>query len=548
MNPFFQFEYPKSPSRSSKGMAILRSLAAVLVLALVIDYVSLPAYNLHDQGFIFLLVMYLGLFAFLYLFQHQRFDGLFKSVVATAVLISLASVALSLLGSEFLNAKAYRDQINIIDVEDFGASFDRIQLEQIPRVDEQTAQLLGDKQMGKIQGLGSQYTINPDYTLISSLDHVYRISPLEHQDFIKWLQNRNVGIPGYIQVNVTDPNDVHLIQLEEGIHYSPSSFFDQDLLRHVRFNYRTDILRDFTFEIDDAGHPYYVISVVTPRIGWFGGLDTEAVIVVDAVTGDLMKYGLDEIPNWVDRVQPTDIAWYQIDNWGYYIHGYWNTLFGQKDMIQTSDGYNFVSIGGQTYIFSGMTSVGSDRSIVGFALINLRTKQANYIKIGGADETSAMSSAQGQVQDLGYASTFPVLLNIQSIPSYFMSLKDDEGLIKMYAMVDVQDYSIVGVGETVEETLAAYTRLLSEKNLIQDPIIETPKRQATIVDIRSVILEGNTVYYLKLDNDTRVYIAPASLSIELAFSSIGDPIEIQEGQAVQQAVMVDSFDNLNLNY
>lgn len=548
MSQYFNFEYPKSSFKVSKIKALVQSLVAVLIFAFIVDYVTLPAYNIHDQSFIFLLIVYLVLFAFLYLFQHHSFDWIFKLPVLLALILAISTFTLSFLGSEFLNASAYRDQIVIAQETDFTATFDSVQLDQIPLLDKTTAQQLGDKQMGKVQGLGSQYLINSDYTLISSLGTLYRVSPLEHQGFIKWFQNRQIGIPGYVSVNVTDPNDVKLVELNTGIKYSPSSYFDQDLLRHVRFSYRTEILQDFTFEIDDTGHPFYVISVVEPEIGWFTGFDTEAVIVVDAVSGDMAKFGLDELPTWVDRAQPTELAWAQIDNWGYYVHGYWNTMFGQKDMIQTSDGYNYVSIEGETYIFSGMTSVGADRSIVGFALINLRTKEATYLKIGGADETSAMSSAQGQVQDLGYSSTFPVLLNIQSVPTYFMSLKDDEGLIKMFAMVNVQDYSLVGVGESVEETLKNYTNLLLEKAVIIESENSTPRIQAIISDIRSVILDGTTTYYLRFENDDHIYIASAPLSIELAYSVNGDFVEVQIGDMLGSSIYLDVFDNLNLSY
>lgn len=555
MNPFVEllkqfthFNIPKVKKTRSPIKALITSLILVGLVAFGIDFVSLPAYNLHDQGFIILLIAYLGLFGFLMAVLTQSFSSFTKIPFTLAAFLFVAMIVLNVLGSEPLNASKFRDQIQIVETNDFNDTFSKVQLSQIPLIDWESAQRLGDKKIGNIQGLGSQFNINSDYTLLSVGPQIYRVSPLEYQDFIKWLQNRNEGIPGYIKVNVTDANDVSLVQLDKGISYSPSAFFFQDLLRHVRFTYRTEILQDFSFEIDDEGNPYYVISVVEPEIGWFSGYDTSSVIVVDAISGAMVKYTIEDMPRWIDRAQPANIAWAQIDNWGYYVNGFINTILGQKDMIQTTDGYNYVNIDNQTYMFSGMTSVGADRSIVGFALINLRTKEASYFKIGGADEVSAMSSAAGQVQDLGYTATFPVLLNIQSIPTYFMSLKDAEGLIKQYAMVNVSDYSLVAVGDNVAQTLKIYTDTLISKGLIEVQVSDSPWIEATLLDVRIVEENGTTHYYVRFSDDSAIYEVEGSTFLELIFSNPNDLVKYKAGLKGDQTSSLDAFDNLALDY
>lgn len=555
MNPFVEllkqfthFNIPKVKKTRSPIKALITSLILVGLVAFGIDFVSLPAYNLHDQGFIILLIAYLGLFGFLMAVLTQSFSSFTKIPFTLAAFLFVAMIVLNVLGSEPLNASKFRDQIQIVETNDFNDTFSKVQLSQIPLVDWESAQRLGDKKIGNIQGLGSQFNINSDYTLLSVGPQIYRVSPLEYQDFIKWFQNRNEGIPGYIKVNVTDANDVSLVQLDKGITYSPSAFFFQDLLRHVRFTYRTEILQDFSFEIDDEGNPYYVISVVEPEIGWFSGYDTSSVIVVDAISGVMVKYTIEDMPRWIDRAQPANIAWAQIDNWGYYVNGFINTILGQKDMIQTTDGYNYVNIDNQTYMFSGMTSVGADRSIVGFALINLRTKEASYFKIGGADEVSAMSSAAGQVQDLGYTATFPVLLNIQSIPTYFMSLKDAEGLIKQYAMVNVSDYSLVAVGDNVAQTLKIYTDTLISKGLIEVQVSDSPWIEATLLDVRIVEENGTTHYYVRFSDDSAIYEVEGSTFLELIFSNPNDLVKYKAGLKGDQTSSLDAFDNLALDY
>ena len=545
---FYGFNIPKAKKALPKWQALIRALLILAVIAVGIDYVTLPAYNIHDTAFIMLVVFYLFIFGMVYFVFSYQIDFVVKLCIGFGFALIAFTLVFSFLSSEMLNAGRYRDQIQITSSNEFNARFDAIQLEKIPLVDQNTAQQLGDKQIGRVQGLGSQFDINDEYILINQKDNVYRVSPLEYQDSIKWFQNREKGIPGYVRVNVADASDVKLIELSEVIKYAPSAFLSEDLMRHVRFKYRTEIFDATSFEIDDEGNPFYVISVIEPEIGWFGGWDTSSVITVDAVNGDMQKYVIEEMPAWVDRAQSARIAWYQIDNWGYYVNGWINTLFGQKDMIQTTDGFNYVSIDGQTHIFSGLTSVGADRSIVGFALINLRTKEASYIQIGGADEISAMNSATGQVQHLNYESTFPVLLNVDGFPTYFMALKDYEGLVKLYAMVSVQDYAVVGVGASVEEARLTYLKQLKEGGQIVDLPIDAFSAEGIVLDIKEVVLDGTSVYYLMLEGQSGLFIVSSKTSVEASFTKIGDNIALSYQKRSDLVYDVQTFDNLNLNY
>lgn len=534
--------------RTSVTVGLIGALIMTALIAFVTDYLTLPAYNIHSMETMFLFAGYFGLFAFLSVFWTGKLTKAAFGAVSVAGIIVAFVIVMSILGSEILNADAFRNQINITESGNFSDDFDLVSYNKVPIVDYETAKQLGDKQMGKIQGLGSQYNINIDYTLISIKDKIVRVAPLEYQDFFKWLSNKGEGIPGYIEVNVRDASDVSLITLDKGIIYSPSAFFDQDLLRHVRFAYRTEILDDFSFEIDDAGQPFYVISVIEPKVGFFSGWDATGIIVVDAISGEMTKYGLDAIPSWVDRVQPVDLAWYQVDNWGYYVHGWFNTIFGRKDVIQTTSGYNYLSINGQTYVFSGMTSAGADQSIVGFSLINLKTKEASFYRVGGADESSAMSSAQGAVQHLGYVATFPVLLNVEGEPSYFMSLKDQEGLVKMFALVCVSDYSVVGTGSTLSETKADYLKKLIEAGILESAGDLEKTVTLPVSKIVSAIVDGNTRYYITLEGDDRLFMVPLSLSPETVLTQVGDTVTITYTESTAKTIDATGFDNTSYDY
>ncbi|MGB4985128.1 MAG: CvpA family protein [Erysipelotrichaceae bacterium] len=536
-----------------KGMGNKGHIYAVLItliVAVIIDYVTFPVYSIKSPSTVMLIAFLLGIFTVLDILLVGKFNKVNKITIFTIIIGVGTSFVFQFLSSEFLNAEKYQKQINMETFTNFSETYPDIKREDIPIVDKDMAEKLGDKKLGEVSALGSQFYINKDYTLVSSGGELYRVSPLEYRDFIKWFKNKENGVPGYIKVNVTDPNDVQLVMLDEGMKYVPSSYLNTNLFRHVRHAYRSELLTDYSFEIDDEGHPYWVVSTYEPEIGLYGGPDATGAIVCDAVTGEMKKYNLDNLPKWVDRVQPVEFAWSQIDNWGYYVNGFVNTIFGQKDMLQTTDGYNYINIDGQTHAFTGMTSIGADRSITGFALINLKTKNAKYYNVGGADEESAMSSAQGQVQNLRYTATFPVLLNIASQPTYFISLKDGEQLVKLYSFVNVTNYNVVGVGETVELAQADYLKKLSSNGQKVDTEGSSTTLKAKVTAIEKVIIDGNTHYYLMLDDKPILYTMSVVNNNELVFTKIGDEVEVKFFQSAkeQKSYGLIEFDNLSYDY
>ncbi|HBS90931.1 MAG TPA: hypothetical protein DEA51_00480 [Erysipelotrichaceae bacterium] len=553
MNPFEEFLRQTQTTRVVKtrkklGRAIVQSAVITLIIFAVVDYITLPAYTFHSPSTMFLLAMFSGLFGFLVqAFSFKTTKVTLISYAISALLVSYVLVG-SLIGAEFLRATAYRDQITIKEMKEFNEEFETIGLNRIPVVDKQTAVQLGDKQLGTVSGLGSQFFVDSQYSLINVNDGIFRVSPLDHRDFFKWLQNRNEGIQNYVSVNVTNPTDVRLVAVSAGMKVSPNSFFNQDLARHVRFKYRTLIFGDYTFEIDDDQNPYWVVSVIKPEIGPFGGLSAQGAVLVNPVTMDTQYYDIDELPHWVDRVQPSSIAWSQIDNWGYYVHGFINTLFNQKDMLQTTDGYNYVVIDNQVYVYSGLTSLGGDRSIVGFTLINLKSKEATFYQIGGADEYAAMASAEGQVQHLNYRSTFPVLLNISNTPTYFVSLKDQEGLVKKYSFIAVSNYDAVGVGDTVAEAQRNYILKLREIGMVKDDETRYTEITGTVAMVSTAIVDGNSVYYITLDEDPRLFVVNVSVNLEVLFTTENDEVTMKFFDNKENIVEVDYFDHLAINF
>ena len=458
------------------------------------------------------------------------FKGLKFSTKTTVIICLLLAVLVlvgNIIGAKIFNASKYNTLITFNDG-DFVKEVSEIGMDQIPVVDRDTASRLGQRKLGEMSDLVSQFEIEEIYTQINYKGRPVRVTPLRYGDIIKWLNNRKQGIPAYITVDMAS-QDTALIRLDNGIKYSKSEYFMRNVERKLRFDYPTRIFDDISFEIDDNGTPYWVASTVEFRIGLFSGRDIGGAVLMNAVTGESKYYALNEIPSWVDQVFSSTMVLNQLDYNGKYRSGWLNSIIGQKGVIATTDGYNYLAINDDVWLYTGITSVTSDESNIGFVLTNLRTKETKYYPLPGAEEYSAMSSAQGQVQHLGYKATFPILLNVAERPSYFMSLKDSAGLVKMYAFVDVQQYQIVGTGNTVEESRIDYLNKL-KKNDVTLSEEKNENISGTVFEIGSAVMDGNTCYFVTLEGNDKVFILPVTLSDRLPFLKTGDVITVHFNQ------------------
>ena len=509
----------KKKKRGS-GFYLMRNLILTLIAGAVSFYVMLPALNYKDFSTYVWVLALIALFLILQGLSlgvqvlQRRFDApnvveikpknmmaywSLKVPVALAALILVAAVVGYISSMVFFRATNYASLLQIEDG-DFTTDVQQISFDQIPMLDKESAERLGDRKLGELSDMVSQFEVNPAYSQINFQDEPVRVTYLDYGDIIKWLNNREEGLPAYIRINMVS-QEVTVERLEEGIKYSPSDLFGRDLMRHLRFQFPTLMFDDVNFEINEEGHPFWICSVVDKTIGLFGGTDVIGAVIVDAVSGESVYHALEEVPTWVDRVFSADLIIEQYDYRGMYSGGFINSVLGQKNVTVTTDGYNYIALNDDVWVYTGITSVTGDESNVGFILSNQRTKETAYYTIAGATEYSAMASAQGMVQHLGYTATFPLLLNINGEPTYFMALKDASLLVKMYAMVNVEQYQVVATGTTLEETKAEY-----DAQLIQNGIQTVPAEAAETVSVsgkvetlRSQIVEGNTVYYFLLE-------------------------------------------------
>ncbi|MEG1176828.1 MAG: CvpA family protein [Ruthenibacterium sp.] len=522
--------------RKSGFLKVLLNLLITLVVGIVYFFFEIPAINLHDERFyIFLFVLaavYCGaaiLTSGIWKLRGQ--DDFLRSVannfklpiVICGLLIALLLIG-TLLSSPILRAGAY-SKLLTIEQGDFAEDVHEVQFSEIPMLDRDSAQQLAYRKLGELSDMISQFEVSEENTQINFQGRPVRATPLVYADLIKWFTNRSEGIPAYIIIDMVTQN-AELVRLDEGIRYTTDEHLMRNLNRYLRFRYPTYMFDAATFEIDENGAPYWICPRVVKTIGLFGGTDIDGAVLVNAVTGESQYYDAASVPRWVDRVFTADLIIEQYDYYGQYHNGFLNSLFGQKDVSVTTRGYNYIAMDDDVYMYTGVTSVGTDQSNIGFLLTNQRTKSTKFYKVAGAEEYSAMSSAQGVVQHLNYTATFPLLLNIQGEPTYFMALKDAAGLVKMYAMVNVRQYQIVSTGSTVAECEQEYEKLMVQHDITVPTVETVNEAEGVVSEIREAVKGGDTYYYIRLDGADSYYAVCAADSELSVILNKGDRVHI----------------------
>ena len=502
---------PRKPIGNAFTRTLI-NLGVTLVFALVYFYAELPAINLHAEEFYVFAFLVCAVYCVCAVltsgFQGdgvKGYVGFVKKQCTVPFLAFIALIAVIAVGSitswVVLRAGAY-SQLLTIESGDFTAEIEEISYDQIPMLDASSASRLGSRKLGELSDMVSQFEILPTYNQINYQGRPVRVTSLAYGDLIKWFTNRSQGLPAYIVIDMVT-QEANVIRLEEGMKYTTAEHFGRNLYRHLRFHYPTMMFDEPVFEIDESGTPYWVCSRIVKTIGLFGGTDIQGAVLVNAITGESTYY--EEVPSWVDRVYSSDIIMEQYDYYGMYHNGFLNSIFGQRDVTLTTDGWNYIAINDDVYMYTGVTFVTSDQSNIGFILSNQRTKETHFYSIAGATETSAMESAQSQVQQMRYNATFPLLLNIADQPTYFMALKGDDGLVKMYAMVNVEQYQIVETGQTVAACESNYRQALANAGLIgagQTGVSggDVRTQDGIIAEIRTSVIDGNTHFYVRLEN------------------------------------------------
>ena len=521
---------------------LLVSLLVTALVGFVYFYVTLPAINPQSSDF----YSFLGLLCIVYSIsvfllsarpsdnvvrapRERLIDWLLfvkKSCLPVLILFSailVVAVIGQLISLPIFRAAAYRDLLTV-QVGDFSTDVAQISFNEIPTLDRDSANYLGDRQMGTLSDMVSQFEYSNDSTQINYQGRPVRVAPIAYADLIKWFTNRGEGLPAYVVVDMVT-QEATVTRLSEGIKYSFSEPLNRNIMRHLRFQYPTMMFSTPEFEIDEEGHPWWIAPRVVKRIGLFGGVDIQGAVLVDAITGESQYY--EEVPNWVDTLYVPELIMQQYDYHGTLVNGFINSVLGQRDVTQTTRGYNYIAMNDDVYVYTGVTSANADQSNLGFLLCNMRTKETHFYSAPGATEAAAQLSAEGVVQDLGYRATFPLLLNISGEPTYFIPLKDATNLVKTYAMVNVAQYQVVTVGPTVSQCEQEYIRQLAEKGITKTEQLPQTEAAGKAAEIRTAVLEGNTYYFIRLEGEEVFYSISAAQNREAVTLNVGDTVTIE---------------------
>lgn len=513
---------------------ILYTVLLTLLVMAVYYYFVLPPINISSMAFWSFVIFALAVFTGAYILtgvtslkqiNYKRIDKPSKiiSIPILLIIVILAGIfIINIIFSPVFNAKSYSRRIEIDETGNFTTDIKEVNFKSLPLLDRDSSEKLGDRVMGQMSDLVSQYYVSNQYTQINYNNDIIRVTPLEYADIIKWFTNKKEGITGYITVNSVN-GEAKLVKMEKGMKYMPSAFFNSNLNRKLRFEYPTEIFGTSRFEIDNEGKPYWI----TPTYSYTGvGLKTKVtgIVMLNPITGESKKYSIEEVPNWVDNAYDANLIIEQVDDWGNYQGGFLNSMFGQKNVVNTTEGYNYLAMNDDIYLYTGITSVLSDESNLGFILSNMRTGETVLYNVAGAEEYSAMASAEGQVQQMNYISTFPLLINLNNKPTYLVSLKDAAGLVKMYGFVDVTDYQKVvvtdaskGIEVAAQNYLNNYAEDISEDLLIQ--------KEIKIKKLSSAIKNGNTHIYIT-DYEDKKYVISIELNENVVFLEVGDSIKV----------------------
>ena len=537
------------------------NLVLVIIAGTILVYNQMPTVNYGFTGFAVLLMILIGVWVLLNnpfsVVQGKNNAPTIKlgkpgkaSFVLLVVLGLYITIVPAITSWALLRTGEYRNLIGKVETEsNISSHMLPISIEKIRVVDQSLAQLLGDKVLGSQSALGSQVTLGT-FNIQKVNNDLYWVAPLLHSGFFKWNKNMQ-GTNGYVMVNACNERDVKLVQEINGnkvyIKYQSEAYFGDNLERYLYFHGYWNVgLTDYSFEIDDAGTPYWVVTKFKKTIG-FAGDEAQGVVIVNAQSGEIKDYTIENTPKWVDRIQPGNFVETQLNDWGEYVKGYWN--FSNEGKLKITENVSMVyGEDNNAYWYTGLTSVGADESTVGFVLVNTRTKKAVWYKQSGATEAAAQNSAKGKVQEKGFSASMPIPYNINNIPTYVMTLKDNGGLVKMYAMVAIEDYTIVGVGNTLREALMAYknafnqsgnkisTKSKTEKNLVK----------SVVTRINGDVKNGNTYYYFTLRSYPKIFIGSTQVSNDFPLTNLGDSVYVTFDNDNQDVIDVSSFKNKNI--
>ena len=417
---------------------------------------------------------------------------------------------------------------------------------QLPIIDESTASVIAQNLLGDSAGLGSSFKLGKG-NKININGQITWCFLLEHSGHFEWKERPSS--PGFITVNASDVKDAHL-HLGYNILYSKTSSYSYNLLRYLRAHGFLSVgLTEMTFEVTDDLEPMQVITTYKNLTGWLTR-EATGVVVLDPQTGEYTQYSMNDIPEWVDIVQPEKFIEDQIELWGRYVHGVHIPFVhsGHTDEFKKTDQMMTVHRLGEAYYFTGLTNISGDKSLKGFLITSTKNKKAYLCNMGGINEDAAMEEAEKRWSNYDYEALEPLPTVVDGEPTFAVPVSSEKSkTISGYAMINIKNQDIGAIGATVLDAANAYSMALSDAGLgyVTSPTAHSYDVEGIISRISSEVKNGNTYYTLVLEGNTEeIYTCGFNISSELAITRDGDRVQITYINDGNGTFSIRKFDNL----
>lgn len=467
--------------------------------------------------------------------QNSYSDSIWNWVipVAPAVISVLLLIIMTTSGASCFRAADYAGMIGKVSERNWEEDMQPIDPKRIALVPYETAVFLADKELGEAEGgaLGSQYHLDKDYMTLQRVNHhLWWVVPLDFQGYFVWLKSE--GTPGYVMVDAENPRAKPKLVLGHQFKYTPGAYFGNGLKRHLwAHGYANKVLTDFSFEVDEEGKPWWVVTVYKPTIA-YSGPKVLGVAIVNPETGDIQFQKLGQVAEWVDRVIPSWIVTEYINDWGTLWNGWVNSWMAKVNLRKVADGpgadtWIVYGSDGEPYWFTGITSASSsDDALVGALYTNARTGEIHYYKMAGQSEGKIADIIHNKVKFQNLYPSRLYMFNVGGRVVWFSTLIGEAGTFNGVALVDSETSELfVGTDE------ATAFRLFLAKNWQVDaridPSAEDEKETVTakVIRIGCPVIEGQTVCYLMLSSGQTLTGGGAAVP-RLSLTREGDEITV----------------------
>lgn len=554
--------------------AIISGIVSVIIFAVVwlICWWLLPAIGWRFTAWAWLLFFVSVISLVIAHFMGSENSGIKTIIVVGFFVVFLLVRWIST--AEMFHYKQYREMLQITEVADsnYHTDFVPIKPEEMIKVDVPlaakyaSAVLEQDAAIGSVCYLSKFYRIRlqndlnvtlatGETRLLPLAGEIAYIAPLEHRSFWKW--NKKKTTPGFIIVSAQRQNEVYFVTGVNGeniqLRYLESACFGDNIFRHIRKLGYLNGVDNLSFVLDPTGRPFVTATLYRKTIG-FAGEKVTGMLAVDAQTGEVKEYELDDLPSWIDRVYPERIISKYINDWGEYPenHGYWNSVCAQNKVRQMTPGMEALYNGGERYIYTGIQSAGADDGTSGIMMINSSTGKATlYALQGGANEESTRAKFEQnyKIDAAEVVASEVIIYPVRGENLYFATLKGVSGDFLGYGVSSVKYRELAAVGKSIDEALLNYYVAKRNANLDTQAI----EGKATPVEVYkvSLIAMEDGLYYFRFEGISgKEYMALPKLSKELKWTKIGDEVQVSYSQSMaeEQSIMLEQFENLSFNF